>query len=53
MCKGDDLATFIVPKVKKIRRLNLWTPKGQLRPVVGRLYLYFMRMLYVLFRQKL
>jgi hypothetical protein len=36
---GDDLTTFIVPKVKKIRSLNLWISKGLLRPVVGKLYL--------------
>jgi hypothetical protein len=35
MRKGDDLTTFIVPKVKKIRSLNL------LRPVAGNLYLYY------------
>jgi hypothetical protein len=26
--KGDDLTTFIVPKVKKIRSLNLPDPQG-------------------------
>jgi hypothetical protein len=38
--KGDDLTTFIVPKVEKIRSLNLWILKGLLRPVAGKLYLY-------------
>jgi hypothetical protein len=38
--KGDDLTTFIVPKVEKIRSLNLRIPKGLLRPGAGKLYLY-------------
>jgi hypothetical protein len=38
--KGDDLTTFIVPKVEKIQSLNLRIPKGLLRPVAGKLYLY-------------
>ena len=40
MLKGDDLTTFIVPKVEKIRSLNLLIPKGLLRPVAGKLYLF-------------
>ena len=35
MRKGDDLTTFIVPKVKKIRSLNLPEPHGSPRPVAG------------------
>jgi hypothetical protein len=38
--KGDDLTIFIVPKVEKIRSLNLCIPKGLLRPVAGECYLY-------------
>jgi hypothetical protein len=38
--KGEDLTTFIVPKVMKIQSLNLRIPKGPFRPVVGKLYLY-------------
>jgi hypothetical protein len=42
MRKGNDLTTFIVPKVEKIRSLNLLDiPKGLLRPVAGNLYLTF------------
>jgi hypothetical protein len=37
--KGDDLTTFTVPKVEKIRSLNLPEPQGRLRPVAGKLYL--------------
>ena len=40
MRKSDDLTTFIVPKVEKIRSLNFRIPKGMLRPVAGKLYLY-------------
>ena len=40
MRKGDDLTTFVVPKVEKIRSLNLRIPRGLLRPVAGKLYLY-------------
>ena len=36
MRKADDLTTFIVPKVLKIRSLNLPDPQG---PVAGKLYL--------------
>ena len=39
MRKGDDLTTFIVPKVKNIRSLNLPEPLGPPRPVAGHLYL--------------
>jgi hypothetical protein len=39
--KGDDLTTFIVPKVvKNPEALTFRTPKGLLRPVAGKLYLY-------------
>jgi hypothetical protein len=38
--KGDDLTTFIAPEVEKIRILDLQIPKGLLRPVAGKLYLY-------------
>jgi hypothetical protein len=38
--KGDDLTTFIVPKVKKIRSLNLPETLGPPRPGAGHLYLY-------------
>jgi hypothetical protein len=37
--KGDDLTTFILPKAKKIRSLNLSEPLGPPRPVAGHLYL--------------
>jgi hypothetical protein len=38
--KGDDLTTFIVPKVmKNPEALTLRVPKGLLRPVAGKLYL--------------
>ena len=40
MRKGDNLTTFIVPKVKKIRSLNLPEPLGPPRPVEGHVYLY-------------
>ena len=36
--KGDDLTTFIVPKVERIRSLNLPEPLGPPWPVVGHLY---------------
>ena len=42
MRKGDDLTTFIVPKVEKIRSLNLPEPQGPTRPVAGHLYLTFL-----------
>jgi hypothetical protein len=42
VCKSDDLTTFIVPKVEKIRSLNLRILKGLLRPVAGKLYLYLL-----------
>jgi hypothetical protein len=38
--KGDDLTTFIVLKVEKIRSLNSRILKGLLRPVAGKLYIY-------------
>jgi hypothetical protein len=38
--KGDDLTAFIVPKIKKIRSLNLPEPLGPPRPVAGHLYLF-------------
>jgi hypothetical protein len=39
--KGNDLTTFIVPKVEKIRKpVTFWIPKGLLRPVAGKPYLY-------------
>jgi hypothetical protein len=41
--KGDDLTTFIVPKVEEIRSLNFQIPTGLLRPVLGKLYLYLYR----------
>ena len=41
MRKDDDPTTFIVPKVEKIRSLNVRIPKGLFRPVAGKLYLYF------------
>jgi hypothetical protein len=37
--KGDDLTTFIVPKVEKIRTLTYRIPKDLLRPVAGKIYL--------------
>jgi hypothetical protein len=37
--KGDDLTTFIVPKVKKMRSLNRPEHLRPLRPVAGHLYL--------------
>jgi hypothetical protein len=38
--KGDDLTTFIVPKVmKNPEALTFRIPKGLLRPVAGKLYL--------------
>jgi hypothetical protein len=37
--KGDDLTTFIAPKVEKIWSLNLRIPEGLFRPVAGKLYL--------------
>jgi hypothetical protein len=40
--KGDDVTTFILPKVEKIRSLNLPDPKGLLRPVAGKLYLHLL-----------
>jgi hypothetical protein len=41
--KGDDLTTFIVPKVEKIRKaLTYRIPKGRLRPEAGKLYLYLL-----------
>ena len=42
MRKGDDLTTFIVLKVEKIRSLNLLEPLGPHRPVAGHLYLYLL-----------
>jgi hypothetical protein len=38
VCRGDDLTTFIVPKVEKIRNLNLPGPEGPVRPVAEKLY---------------
>jgi hypothetical protein len=38
MHKSDDLTTFIVPKVVKIRSLNLLEPFGPPWPIVGHLY---------------
>jgi hypothetical protein len=40
--KGDDLTTFIVQKVKKIRSLNFPDPQGPARPVEGNFYIFFM-----------
>jgi hypothetical protein len=38
---GDDLTTFIVPKVmKNPETLTFWIPKGLFRPVAGKLYIY-------------
>ena len=42
MRKGDDLITFIVPKLKKIRTLNLPEPLGLPRPVEGHHYLFLL-----------
>jgi hypothetical protein len=39
--KGDELTTFIVAKVEKIRSLNLPDSQGPPRPVVGHLYLFY------------
>jgi hypothetical protein len=39
--RGDDITTFIVPKVEKIRTLNLRIPKVLHRPVAGKVYLFF------------
>jgi hypothetical protein len=36
----DDLTTFIVPIVEKIRSLKFRFPKDLLRPLAGKLYLY-------------
>jgi hypothetical protein len=41
--KGDDLTTFIVPKAEKSGALTYWIPKGRLRPVAGKRYLYIIR----------
>jgi hypothetical protein len=38
--KGDDRTTFVVPKVNKIRRLNLPEHLGPPRPVAGHLHLF-------------
>ena len=41
MRKGDDLTTFIAPKVmKNPEALIFRVPKGLLRPVAGKLYIY-------------
>jgi hypothetical protein len=38
---GDDLTTFVVPKfMKNSEALTFPVPKGLLRPVEGKLYLY-------------
>ena len=43
MHKGDDLTTFIVPKVmKNPEALNFRISKSLFRPVAGKLYLLFM-----------
>jgi hypothetical protein len=34
--KGDDLTTFIVPKVEKIRRLDLPDPQGPVQACSGK-----------------
>jgi hypothetical protein len=36
MRKGDDLTTFIVPKVEKIRSLNLPDPQGPTQACSGK-----------------
>ena len=36
MRKGDDLTTFIVPKVEKIRSLNLRDPQGPAQACSGK-----------------
>ena len=36
MRKGDDLTTFIVPKVEKIRSLNLPDPQGPVQACSGK-----------------
>jgi hypothetical protein len=39
--KGDDLTTFIVPKVmKNPEALTFRIPKSLFRPIAGKLYLY-------------
>ena len=41
MRKGDDLTTFIVPKVvKNPEALTFRIPKALFRPIAGKLYLY-------------
>ena len=40
MRKDDDLTTFIVPKVEKIRSFILPDPQGPLLPVEGKLKNY-------------
>jgi hypothetical protein len=41
MLKGDDLTTFIMPKVmKNPEALTFRIPNGLFRPVAGKLYLY-------------
>jgi hypothetical protein len=46
--KGDDLTTFIVPKVmKNPEALTFRIPKGLIRPVAGNLYLYLYLSFYV------
>ena len=50
MRKGDDLTTFIVPKVEKIRGLNLPEPLGPPRPVAGQL-LYSVELGYNVMKQ--
>jgi hypothetical protein len=44
--KGDDLTTFIVPKVEKILSPNLPEALGPPRPVAGQLYLFIYYNLY-------
>jgi hypothetical protein len=39
--EGDDLTTFIVPKVEKIRRLNLPDPQGPAQACSGKILLNF------------
>ena len=39
--RGDDLTTFIVPKVEKIRSLNLPDPQGSTQACSGKILHFF------------
>ena len=44
MRRGDDVTTFNVPKVtENPEALTFWIPKGLLRPVAEKLYLFTMK----------